>query len=285
MTNLIETRPTGPAVPLPPPRPSRPERRTPAGVRVLWTVFAGLLVVGALVWGSFQVVVLLAHEEHTELSSYPAAGLTRLEVDGAAGSIRVEGSGGDTVEVRAEISDGLRRTGESQTVDGDTLRLRSTCPIFESTWCRVDYTISLPRDLELALDSDDGSIRVTGTTGPVTAHADNGSMELTDLAGSMQVSTDNGRIEASRLTSPTVSADTDNGRIMLEFIAPPTAVTATADNGRVEVVVPDDGTSYRLDIVTDNGSRTEDVPINSSSTRSITIHTDNGSATARTAAG
>jgi hypothetical protein len=283
MTNLIETRPTGPAVPLPPPRTGgRPPRRTPDAVRVLWKVFAGLLVVGALVWGPYQVVVLLAHEERVELSSYPAAGLARLQVDSASGSIRVEGTDGDSIEVRAEISDGLRRTGESQTVDGETLRLDSTCPNYGSDWCWVNYRIRAPRELELVLDSDNSSIRVAGMTGAVSAHADNGSVELSDLAGPIDVSADNGRVEASRLTSSTVTADTDNGRITLEFAAPPTMVEASADNGSVEVVVPDDGTSYRLDIETDHGGQTEDVPIDSSSPRSIIIRTDNGSATART---
>ena len=113
-------------------------------MRVLWKVFAGLLVVGALVWGPYQVVVLLAHEERVELSSYPAEGLARLEVDSASGSVRVEATDGDTIEVRAEISDGLRRTGESQTVDGETLRLDSTCPNYGSDWCWVNYRISGP---------------------------------------------------------------------------------------------------------------------------------------------
>ena len=60
-------------------------------------------------------------------------------------------------------------------------------------------------------------------------------------------------------------------------------MVATSDNGSVEVVVPDDGEAYALDLSTDNGSRTEDIRIDSASPRTITISTENGDATARTA--
>ncbi len=53
-----------------------------------------------------------------------------------------------------------------------------------------------------------------------------------------------------------MTADTDNGRVQLEFAAAPTTVVATTNNGWVEVVVPDDGTAYRVDVQTDNGSET-----------------------------
>ena len=67
-----------------------------------------------------------------------------------------------------------------------------------------------------------------------------------------------------------MNADSDNGRVQLEFAAAPTAVVATSDNGRVEVVVPDDGTAYRVDLRSDNGSETIEVPTDPSSTRSLT---------------
>jgi hypothetical protein len=279
MTNLIDVRPTGPAAPLPPPRPpARPPQRTPATVRVLWKVFAGVLVAAALVWGPYSVVTLLAHEERVETSSYPAAGIGAVDVAGSSGSIRVTGADIDTIVVRAEISDGLRATGESQVVRDGTLLLRSTCPNFGSDFCRVDYEIRVPRGVELRLDGDNGSIHVTGTSGPITADADNGSIRLTGVSGALEVATDNGRVEGTQLRSQQVSADADNGRVQLEFATAPTTVVATGNNGRVEVVVPPDGTAYRVDVRTDNGSEDISVPTDPTSERSITVRTDNGSA-------
>jgi hypothetical protein len=283
MTNLIDTRPTGPAAPLPPPRPTpRRTRRTPVAVRVLWKVFAGVLVAAALGWGPYQVVSLLAHEERTETESFPAAGITRLEVDGSAGSVDIQASERDTIDVVAHISDGLRRTGESREVVGGALQLRSTCPNYGTNFCWVDYEVRVPRDLELVVDGDNGSIAVTGADGPVSIDGDNGSIRISNVSGPLQLSTDNGSVDATQLRSPTVTADADNGRVQLEFATAPTTVVATSDNGRVEVVVPDDGTAYRVDVRSDNGAENIDVPSDSSSTRTLTIRTDNGSATART---
>ena len=48
--------------------------------------------------------------------------------------------------------------------------------------------------------------------------------------------------------------------------------------------MPADGEAYRLDISTDNGGRTEEIPVDPASPRSITLRTDNGHVTARTTA-
>jgi hypothetical protein len=285
MTNLLDSQPSGPAAPLPPPGPTAPPpiKRTPVGVRFLWKLFAGILILGALTWGAYQIVTLLAHEERTEEQSFAAAGLTTLDVDGSSGSITITGTETETIHVTARISDGLRKTGESRRVVGNTLQLHNTCPNFGSDWCRVDYEISVPRDLTVVVRSDNGSVDVSGLTSPVNIDTDNGSVDLAELSGEVHVSSDNGRIDAVRLRAQTVTASTDNGRLTLEFAVPPTTVVATADNGRITVVVPNDDTAYRVETETDNGSRNVTVNEDDGSTRTITARTDNGSITVRPA--
>jgi DUF4097 and DUF4098 domain-containing protein YvlB len=291
MTNLLETPPTGPAATLPPPptgprptmSPGEP-RRTPMAARFLWKVFAALLVVGALVWGPYSVITLLAHEEHDENESYAAAGLTTLDVDGATGSITITAAETDTVHVKARISDGLRKTGESRRVDGDTLRLQSSCPNFGSNWCHVNWDVTMPARMAVVIDNGDGHISVTGTTSSVDIRNDNGTVELSGVTGPVKVSTDNGGLRADGLSSKTVSASSDNGRVSLAFTKPPTTVAVTTDNGRAEVVVPRDGTAYHVVTHADNGSVDDStVPKDSASTRSITVRTDNGAISIRTA--
>lgn len=87
------------------------------------------------------------------------------------------------MRVRAEISDGLRKTGESARVDGDTLRLHSDCPSVGSDWCHVDWKVTLPARMAVSIDNGDGHVAVSGTTGGVDIRNDNGSLELTDLPG------------------------------------------------------------------------------------------------------
>jgi len=275
-----------PPPPVPPPDTDPTSTAGPAGgggVRALWLVFAGLLVVGALTFGAYQVVTLLSHEERTEVTTHPAAGLTTIDVRSGAGSVRIAGSDGDEVVVRAEISDGLRATAESQQVVGDELQLRASCPNFGSDFCRVTYEIEVPRDLAVVVRADDGSVRVADTAGVVDVDADNGSVEIARLSGTVRAATDNGRVEGVDLRSASVTADSDNGSVTLQFAIAPTAVTATTENGSVEVVVPDDGEAYRVDVQSDNGDETDDVLEDPASPRSLTLRTDNGSATARTA--
>ena len=276
MSSLL-TPPTTPLV------DGRPPRREPSVVRGLWKAFAALLVIGAFVSGTFQIVTLLAHEERTVVTSYPVEGIARIDVDNSAGSVRIVATEGDTIEVTAEISDGLRSTGESQGVFGDTLELRGTCPIFGSDWCRVSYRISIPPSLDVRVDADDGSVDVIGVTGNVDLDTDNGSIEMESLSGSIRATNDDGSIEGTGLRSQDVSADTDNGRVTLSFVAPPTSVVATSNHGSVEVVVPDDGTAYRLDMDTDSGNQNNELPlVDANAERSIVVRTDHGSVTART---
>jgi len=252
-------------------------------VRWLWYLFAFVMVVGGLGWGTLQVVTLLAHEERVETERFPAASVSALDVRNAAGPVRVTASASDEIVVRAEISDGLRSTGESRTVVGGVLELRGTCPLVGSDWCRVSYEVAVPADLPVFLDVDNGAVDVSGVDADVEINAENGSVRLTDLGGPIIATTDNGRIEATSLRAPTVRAESDNGRVTLEFAAAPMTVEATTDNGPVEVVVPNTGEAYRLSIDTDNGRREQSVRVDPASDRSLTLRTNNGSVTARTA--
>ena len=258
-----------------------PRRHGP--IAVLWRIFAGLLIVGALAWGTYNVVTVLAHEERVETEAFAAADVRALDVDSANGSVRIVATDTDEVTVRAEISEGLRRTGERREVVNGVLELRATCPSIGSNFCWVDYEVRVPRDLPITVRSNNGRVEISGTNAAVDVDGDNGGVELTDVSGPVVAATDNGRLTASGLRSSSVRADTDNGRVVLEFITAPMAVEASSDNGSVEVVVPDDGEAYRVSMETDNGSQEQSVRVDPDSPRSLTLSTDNGSVTARTA--
>ncbi|MFV0307861.1 MAG: hypothetical protein ACK5OX_08980 [Desertimonas sp.] len=249
---------------------------------ILWRVLAGLLIVGALVQGTFLTIVLLSHDERAETETFPAGALTGLLVDNDHGRVRIVAADTDEVAVRAEISDGLRHTGESRRVVGDVLELRGTCPNWGSNFCRVDYEVTVPRDLPVTVRARDGRVEVSGLDADLTVNADDDSIHLDDVGGTLDVSTDNGSISGVGIGAAQVVADTDNGSVMLAFDAAPDSVRATSNNGGVDVVVPDDGTAYRAALHTDHGSETLDVPTDPASTHSLYLETDNGSVTART---
>jgi hypothetical protein len=247
-----------------------------------WRAVGGVLAIGTVGWAGFNTVTLLAHEERTEVTPYDAASVRSIIVDNSAGSVTILGSPERSeITVTARISDGLRATGERQDLIGDRLELQASCPVIGGDWCRVNYTVELPANVDVRVDADNGRIRVQGLDGVVDLDTDNGRVEAVDITGDLTIAGDNGSITASELASSTVVAETDNGSVTLEFVEPPTSVEARSDNGSVEVVLPNTGVAYRVDVNTDNGDVSDNIDIAPDSVRSIIAETDNGDATVR----
>lgn len=252
------------------PYPQRPGR-------LPWMAFGSIFALAALAFGTFNVVSLLGHGEHDERAAIDAGGITLVHVDNANGSVRIEPTDADSIDIAVHVSDGLQDTGVSWRVDGSMLEVRGHCPVLSSQWCRATYTIQVPRTIDVDVVTDDGRITIFDRASAVTAHSANGPVELSALSGAVVADSDNGRIEATGLTSPTVRVQSDNGRIELSFDGAPATVNARADNGRIDIAVPQGSGPYNVVTTSSNGSRTVDVPIDTSSTRTITAHSDNGS--------
>jgi len=274
--------------PYPPPRQAaradpgldRSDLERPPPSRVPWVVFGSLLVVGAVVMGTFNVTSLLAHGERVSTRTFPAAEITDIVIGTDTGSVQVAGADVDEVTVRAEISRGLRETGSSQTVEASTLRLDGSCPVVGNEWCSVNYTVEVPRDLDLVIDTDGGAT-VRNVDGTVNVFSDNGRVTLSSLSGAVDVDADNGRVEGTNLSSGTVVVDADNGRIELEFATAPEHVVTESDNGSVDIAVPRVEGGYAVESSTDNGSETIDVATDPAAVRRIRASSDNGSVTVR----
>lgn len=264
-----------------PPAP-RPPDSAGSGSGVWWRALGALFVVATLLWGTYHAITLLAHGERVERETFAAADVDRLVVDSSNGSVRIIAAHTDDIVVRAEISDGLRSTGEQRTLTDGVLELRASCPVLGSNFCSVDYEVVVPDDVPITVAADNGRVEVSGSDAAIDVNGDNGRVVLRDLSGPLVASTDNGRVEGTDLSSATADVDSDNGSVVLSFAVPPTAVEATTDNGSVEVVVPDDGTAYRLDMATANGDEEQSVLVDPASDRVIVVRSDNGRVTVRT---
>jgi hypothetical protein len=256
-----------------------PQRRA---VFRLWRIGGSLVAVGVLGFGTMQSVAQLAHEEETVVRHFDGAGLRMVEVHDGSGSVHIVGTQGDRVTVRARVSHGLRSTGESARMEGDRLVLRGSCPVIASNFCEVDYTVVVPEDVDVLVRAD-GRISVSDVTGDVEASTGDGRVEAARIDGDVDLSSDNGRVVGTDLRAGTARADSDNGRVELSFLAPPQTVSATSDNGSVEVVLPRTAAYYRIDEVSsDNGTAaTPEINIRPASDRSITATSDNGDVTVR----
>jgi DUF4097 and DUF4098 domain-containing protein YvlB len=248
-------------------------KHTPS--RIVWATLGTLLTVAFVGWGAFNVTVLLAHGQHTEVHRFEASAVQRLIVSSDAGRITVRAAEVDTVTVTARVSTSIGRTGHHETLHDGTLDLGSGCPNF-STWCSVAYTVVVPARVAVDVTSGDGSVHIQGIEAPVHVRSDNGHVELVRLTGTIQVGTDNGYVVGRGLRATVVDAATDNGHLDLDFAAPVHRVRARSDNGWVEVHVPDRPGAYRVTASTDNGSRDVAVQTDPNGGDTIDVSSDNG---------
>jgi hypothetical protein len=255
--------------------PSRRVRRT-------WLIVGSLLTVPVLLYGAAQAASALAHEERTEVVEFAAGGLRGVDVDNAAGSVRIVGvEDADTVTVTARVSDGWRATGHDVRREGDRLIVEGTCPIFLSEWCSVRYTIEMPADLAVVAEADNGRVTVTDVAADVEAASDNGRVDLARIEGDVALHSNNGSVTATGIRRASrAEATSNNGDVRLEFLDSPDDVVASSDNGSVDVVVPDDGAiAYKVDAVSDNGTVSSPIRTDPDGDRTITAQSDNGDVT------
>jgi hypothetical protein len=254
--------------------------RRPA-VRQLWRVGGSLAAVGILGFGTLQSVTRIAHEEETIVTELDGSSVRSVSIRNGAGSIHLVGTDSDTVTVHAEVSHGLRSTGHTERIEGDRLVLRASCPVLGSDFCNVAYRVEVPRDVSVELRSD-SRITVRDIAGSVDASSDNGRVQATRIDGNVRLESDNGRVVGQSLASPVAIVDSDNGRVELSFAEPPESVSATSDNGSVEVVVPDTRDAYVVSVSSDNGTASgTDVRTDPDSRQTITADSDNGDVTVR----
>ena len=247
--------------------------------RLVWKIVGIVVAVPLLLFGATQTALALAHSQRTESVTVPADGITGVNVANSAGRVRIIGVEDATeIRVRARIDDGFRRSGHSVTTEDGILKVRGSCPNFGSTWCIVRYTIEVPDTLPVSIRAD-GSIEVTDMTGGVEASSDSSPITLVRVDGDLALDADQGRITAEDIRSANVSAHADQGRITLGFAESPQTVTAEADQGSIEIVLPDRTVAFATDVSADQGDVTDLVDRDLDSPRSIVAHADQGDVT------
>ena len=174
-----------------------------------------------------------------------------LEIANVNGRIQASGGSGNQVEVHAEriVRDHSPETAEAnlkqvemrEDVSDRRVRIEAQPPrrqgILDHSSVTVNYTITVPHGVAVALKSDNGEIRVDNLSGQVTAATTNGAITGESLSGPVALDTTNGRI---RLDLAAVGGDitlaTVNGSVRLDIGADVKAsLDATAVNGGIDV--------------------------------------------------
>ncbi len=167
--------------------------------RPAWRILASLLAIAALVWGTFNLVNLVAHGETRFTRTFSSAAIASVEVSTDRGSVRVIASDRDDVSLSAYVSNGLGGTDHTARVRGHRLIVDASCAVPVAYWCTASYTLRVPRGVAVVLWSGSGDVSVSGPTG--LAH----------------LSSQHGDIAASLRRGVDVSANTQHGSIHLDF--------------------------------------------------------------------
>ncbi len=193
-------------------------------------VFFGISAVG------FQGCTLFKKRyEKTEVKEYniSAKNFKKFSVDNPNGNIYIRKNSTDSlVHIRAEITkyvskkelnDPLKGTLIDIDSTGDELRVRDIVnkeshEFISFSFKRgsnVNYEISLPAGMELALSTTNGKIRLEDLNNDVNADLTNGSIKLENVYGKLTLELTNGSINAKLDSTKGVNFETTNGSITL----------------------------------------------------------------------
>jgi hypothetical protein len=176
-----------------------------------------------------------------------------------------------------------------QAVSGGHLSL--SAPECAGSDCSVGFAVTVPSDVTVTVDTEGGSISVSGVAGanldsgggpvrateiggPLTVGTDGGPLEVTGLTGPLSADTGGGSLAAHGVASATATVTTGSGGASMIFAAAPDSVTVGTDGGSARLVVP--GGPYALTADSDGGPQSIQIATDPAAQRSITVMSDGG---------
>lgn len=195
---------------------------------------SGLLVAAALA----TFAALWATSVGTSSTSYTAKGpgtLLRLEVVVEHGDVEIVGGGPvDVVVERTETKAFGHEPVERRLIQGDVLRIESSCPTLVIGTCEADYRITMPENVAATVLSEHGSVRVNA------------------FRGVAELSTRGGEITVEAFCGRFLHASARGGDVDVRASCTPERLEARTDTGAVRIAVPR-GT-YSVDAETNGGT-------------------------------
>jgi hypothetical protein len=214
----------------------------------------------------------MAYEStYTDLA-FPASSVQHLDID-AAGGITIDASpaGSQEIAVTRRVVRGLRTPSYSEAIVGNTLRIRSNCPVFADYHCFVSYTIHVPASTSVLVDTSGSGVHVHNLSGDLDISSSGGSVEVAGVSGILKLDSSGGGVRATGVSSKVVDADSSGGGVFVSFVSPPDNVDVSSSGGSAVVEVPHDETSYQADVSSSGGSRQVGVKTDPESTHVIKV--------------
>ena len=201
-------------------------------------------------------------------------GLARIEAETTSGQIKLAGTDGDKVSVRAykkvkarteeDAREFIKEVEVNAVREGDVIRVTNEHPKpTGGVNVEVGYVIECPRSVDVGLRLVNGNVHCRGIEGAVQAQSTNGNVRVAECKGRIEARTRNGNASASLdelLQEGTFT--TSNGNVGVEMKVGRAPLTATTTNGNVKLALPADF-SGKLDAKTTNGQVRSDIELTS----------------------
>src|SRR5437763_12890299 len=177
--------------------------------RRVWPAVLVSLLAGAMASTGCDIVTGHYRSEETAQwhKTYQLDAGGRVEIGNINGSIEVEPSTGNTVDVTAirkargaspeAAKTALERVTIAEDVSSSRVKLDTKIARSEGTWLNngglsVEYHVKVPAGAELKVSTTSGPLDIRGLSGRINADTTNGTITAHDVSGQLQASTTNG---------------------------------------------------------------------------------------------
>ncbi|THV30197.1 DUF4097 family beta strand repeat-containing protein [Glycomyces paridis] len=241
--------------------PTEPEKARNA--RRLWWIiggsFTGAMLIFALTLGGVWIWTASSPLEHGSHSEEYTEALAGVDVDVEIGSIHLAAADGDALEVVRETSWRGTEPTSTETWRGETFIATGECDDSILFWvnideCEVHYTMHLPTGADAEATIDVGDISLDG------------------LDGDIDVETSVGDVTGQRLNAASTRVESSVGSISLAFDKVNGDINVTTSTGDVELVLPDDGTTYDVRFASGVGDQDIDIATDPAAEADVVIN-------------
>ena len=247
--------------------------------RKAWLVLGAVAAALTVVFGTFQVVSLLARTTDQTTTTFDA--VRHLEIDNDAGGIRLRPSADGTLRIEREVVRGLTKPSYSERMAGDRLIVDAECRGPIGVWCRVSLDVSVPAGVSVDASGGGGSVRADGLDGSVRLRSSGGGITVVGGGPDLDLSSSGGSVNVEAARAATVKVRSSGGSVRVRSAVVPDTIDARSSGGSVTVELPDGPTAYRVDASSSGGSTRTQVRTDPASVRRITANSSGGSVTVR----
>jgi len=167
-----------------------------------------------------------------------------LTVGTDVGSVKVIGNSSNEVSVSAVIKGhekDVERFEVSASQSGDRIEVTGKLPkgggswFWNSTDLDVEFTVSVPREFSLRMNTSGGNIAVSDLKGEVRGETSGGNIEINGIEGSVDLETSGGNMRAEKCTGK-IHLETSGGNIAITTITGELDVSTSGGNVKVSDV-------------------------------------------------